>query len=208
MQMRHLPCDCYVKHGYVIILLLLLLMFKGSQQPAVFAQRPNEARTSIDWILFTPQDGSFTIELPRIPTRSNALEKYPDTTAYKQFFECTRDVDLYEIKTDEESSESKFQLGVFDVSGCKREKKLFSKEIARLYLIIGGDAREVVKESKKSVNGFPAREIFYITGSNRGRAIAVDASKHIFLLIYDQDDDLTKPSIEEDRIFRTFRPNK
>ena len=156
-----------------------------------------------DWRVFSPSDKSFTVELPDTPTLSNTFDPEDPNVEDKNLFRCSKSLGVYQLLLS--SKADLFSIGFFDVSACRRNQSEFDREAKELTSVLGGDNKDVIKNSKVYVDGLPARELIYMNGGY-GRILMINANKRIFMLAYKTD--ANTPSKEAERIFRTFRPQK
>lgn len=158
------------------------------------------------WEVFSPPDKSFEIELPERPKSLENPASDVDVSILLTVFKCTKPLGVYHSQSEDDDSKPQFGIGVFEVTGCKRTKKMFQKEVDMLFLTWGGDARKALRNSKVRVNGLEGRELVYEIGGSHGRVLFVNGGNRIFLLTYTKPMNLSISSDEEERIFRTFRP--
>jgi hypothetical protein len=161
------------------------------------------------WTTFRPIDKSFTVELPESPkleTRIATLDRENETDINLYLLRCTKSVTSYSLPSLKEPNHHRISIFVTDVSRCKRKKNEFYDEINGLFSFIGGDNRKALSDKMVKVNGLHGREIIYKNGSEiYGRTLAVDAGNKIIFLTYNRiNGDLS----EEERILRTFKPQK
>lgn len=167
----------------------------------------NSQTTQAKWIVFSPPDKGFTVELPSNPEHSNTLDPN-DPGDDKDLFKCSKSLNSYTLLVDSETSKldkftNRIIIGSFDVSGCQRSNPSFIKETKILSEFLGGDNKTTIENSKVYVSGLPARNlVFYNEGY--GRILMINAKRRIFMLIYFTNKD--NPSEVAERIFRTFRP--
>lgn len=200
-----------VKQAVVVLvpMAVSIMLFVGISVDAqrsrrsVMSNRINQDK----WRVFSPPDGSFTVELPREPRRTNNPDPEGlDEQSFLEWFECTQSVDFYVLKLRPTSPANAFIIGVFNVSGCQRRPEMFDEEVRGLVAIIGGDNKRLISDSVVRVNGLSGREVVYETGEKYGRVLIVNAGKRIYVLIYETNIAGETSSPETTRMFRTFRP--
>ena len=161
------------------------------------------------WILFTAPDASFTVELPELPkqeAKDAVGDRSNETDISLGFFRCTKFVQTFMLSSRLKPDSSRVAISVTDISGCRRKRSEFDKEISLLFSIIGGSHKEILSDKQMKVNGLSAREMIYKNGSEiYSRTIAIDGGTRIFVLTYDR---LGGDLSEEERIFRTFNPSQ
>ncbi|MGI8470364.1 MAG: hypothetical protein ACR2N3_18140 [Pyrinomonadaceae bacterium] len=183
----------------VIGVVLLPLNYANAQDTRKIPD--NSQTTQRKWIVFSPPDKSFTVELPKNPKHSDTLD--PNDPNLYGMFKCTKSFDAYSISLN--SKNDSIDIVVFDVSGCRRTKALFDKEAKLVAEALRPDESEIIKSSKVKINGLPAYEVIY-TVEGYGRNLTVNAGKRIFMLGYGTD--AKTPSKDAERIFRTFHPRR
>jgi hypothetical protein len=202
----------------ITILLFLVIGFIVKPAEAQKQRRVQKLRNipRLSWQKFHPPDKSFSVELPGKPYYTKNPDSGPngvDDESLLDLFKCTKKVDFYilpiTIISNTESND--FVIQVFDVSSCKRKPEVFDKEIAEHFLWMGGDSKEIMKDSSLKKYGRSWREIIYRKGEkNGGRFLAVDARSKIYLLSYETEtmnDNLFTNKIIN-RIFKSFILNK
>lgn len=185
---------------------------KFEKNPLIIDVRPKIQPIPINkekWTIFSPNDKSFTVELPESPkeeTKVVTLDRENETDINLYLFRCTKSVTSYSLPSLKEPNHHQISIFVTDVSGCKRKKNEFYDEINGLFSFIGGDNRKALSDKMVKVNGLRGREIVYKNGSEiYGRTPAVNAGKKIIFLTYNR---LNGDLSEEVRIFSTFKPKK
>jgi hypothetical protein len=177
----------------------------------VNGQRPSSTKNlPPGWVLFSPPDGSFSVELPKMPTKTSKLN--PGSSDETGYFRCTKALEsAYKLEISTNNPNSFFDLGVFDVSQCKRKPRDFSNETNRLVKIYAADddTDQIIKDQSLTVNGYPAR--LFVTKTGSGVFVwqlFVETKNKIFWLAYDSDDSRGLSFDEPKRIIDSFRLNR
>ena len=165
------------------------------------------------WIKFSSPEGRFTVELPEMPEQRTRIARLPDEEETEEImfiFRCTKSITAYTLRSMYGTKFSRLAIMEVDVSKCKRQKGDFVLDMFRFIILYGGDeaataalAEGKLTDVKLNKNGLQVRDFILTRGSEvRGRVLAIDAGKRIFVLMYDREEGGLE---EEERIFKTFR---
>ena len=190
-----------MKTKSLTLIVVILILFSGIKLNGQENSAISDSSQKANWRVFSPPDKSFTVELSDNPEHSNTLD--PNDPDIYGMFKCTKSFDAYYIN----SKDYSISIIVFDVSGCRRTKKLFDKEAKILAEILGPDEKEIIKRANVKINNLPARDVIYTEVSGCGRNLIVNAGKLIFLLSYGSEKN-TFLSQDIERIFRSFKPHQ
>jgi hypothetical protein len=189
--------------GKYIVLAVLFVM-------SSFPVTTQERETVKNWVSFSPPDGGFRIELPKMPTKSEKFN--PGKVDETDYFRCTKSLlGAYRFPIRADSPVPQFALGVFDVSGCRRRAKDFNLETKLLVLFFSADDPNdhIISEEVIKVNGYRGRVFITKTGAgNYVWEMFVDTGRRIYWLVYATDDPDGRSSAEAKRILRSFRPGE
>ena len=196
--------------GFLVVFLLIMPIGRTSGA-AVVPWKANSGETQAAWEVYSPADNSFKIDLPGKPLYTNTLLRGRDASEEfdRSFFKCTKKLDVYylkdnsEVEDDSESRNEFFGLIVFDVSGCRRSRKQFFKELPMLFFVFGGDSKKVLKDEFFKINELDGRKFVFEFGETKGTVVAANGGKRIFVLYYDA---ANRDPAELARILGSFQP--
>ena len=177
-------------------------------------KQPSERRRQKEWSTFSSDSGSFTVELPDIPRKINKLA-FSKGEGEIVFFKCARTLSKYNLPSSSNIEASRIAITEIDVSGCERTESDFEKKVSELFLALLDDYyTALVVDKTVKVNGLSGRELVYKLGAENKpdaetyrRVRAINAGERIFLMYYDIYSRTEGSFAEEERIFRTFKPN-
>jgi hypothetical protein len=153
--------------------------------------------------VFSPPDKSFTVELPGKPRRA----KPPSSTeeSVESLFENTKSAHAYALSLRKNNPPPEFSFGVLHLSKPLSNSQ-FDEAVNSHMLWLGGDDKHFSKEADVVVNGFHGREFIYDKGIASGRALFINASGRIYLMLFhtEVEGDISSEAVS--RIFSTFKP--
>ena len=155
---------------------------------------PKTKRNKPIWHVFSPPDRSFTIETPKP-------------------FQYAKDLEYNWLEVyGSQPSESEACHNQYGVAvGTFDDKDRPNGDLSGWYLLIGGSHTEPTTETDIIVRGLKAKDVVYSrpfdSGCKYRRGWIIDAGKHIYWLIYQDDflEGLSSPSAM--RFFKSFRLN-
>jgi hypothetical protein len=155
---------------------------------------------SQSWQKFSPPDKSLVIELPTRPNLVTNKDDSPDV-----LFKNVRSAYSYSANLGSGSqADVGIVFGVLHLSKAIGDRS-FDKTVNSNMLFIGGDDKDISKQSDVSIGGFHGREFVYDKAGIDGRAIWVNGRTRVYFLIFQDSNDKTSPETVS-RIFNTFRP--
>jgi hypothetical protein len=165
--------------------------------------------TPKDWVIFSPPDRSFSINLPQMPSLTEKFN--PGAKDELQNFRCTNSlVAAYKFPLRPDTKEFEFAIGVFDVSRCKRTPRDFRLETERIVRLFADDPNDAIISDKAiKVNRYPGRELITRTGAgNDVWDMFVDTGQRMYWLAYSTDEHNGHLSREASLIFRSSSPKR
>lgn len=189
----------------VAAVIVILISIAGSGQSDTAG-----AKKSVEWVKFSPPDGSFQLELPGLP---NATGKFnPGKADETEYFRCTRTLEsAYKLDISRPYPRTYFQIGVFTISGCKRKPDDLKKEAKRLVSIYSADdPGDKILQEKDAVLGSQRGRIFETVNSSGTRIwdYFMEIDGRVYWMFYVSNDPLENVRENAERIFGSFRAGK
>jgi hypothetical protein len=192
----------------VVLLSVFLFGYHGSF--AQIQQDKVKKGTALPWVVFSPPDGSFQIELPRIPETTKKFN--PGKENETDYFRCTKFLEsAYQLEISKSRPDQLFQIGVFDITGCKRKSKDFTKETKFLVMIYGVDDPNdsLLVDKEVLVDGYRGRKFLTVSGAGTHVwCLFVETEKRIFWMYFATDEAGGQMSVDAQRILNSFRVEK
>ena len=187
--------------------ILVILALSGTAIVRVSGQAKGSEGQSNgqNWMRFSPLD--FEVVLPGIPANSSKLNLgKADETDY---FRCTKSLEaVYKLDIKSSKNDSHLDIGVFNVTACKRPALDFQTETKHLVERFSADDSDdrIITDEEKKVDGHRGR--IFLTRLAWGGFVwqmFVETEHKIFWIIYDTNDPDGSSSAEAKRIFDSFR---
>lgn len=143
------------------------------------------------WIKFTSPEGRFTVELPELPEQRTRVARLPEeeeADGALVIFRCTKSRTAYILRSVYGTELSRLVIMEVDVSKCERQKGDFELDMFRFIVFYGSDEVVTLNDKRFHINGLRARDFILTRGSRiRGRVLAIEAGKRIFVVMYDRE---------------------
>jgi hypothetical protein len=199
----------FSKYSVLVFVHLVILYLCLGEVTSQEKTDSEQSFKSAKWIAFS-SDAGFSIELPKLPKQT---KKYnPGKVDETDYFRCTKSLLIaYKMPLRSSSRVLGLDIGVFDVSGCKRTVKDFNFETKFLVELFSADDDNdyIIRDQKTKIDGYRAR--IFVTRTSAGNYIwemFVEAKQRIYWLGYSTDDPKGDSSKEAQRIFKSFHITK
>lgn len=163
------------------------------------------AHAQSSWLMFSPPDKSFTVELPEKPQRPKPPNNKEESSGF--LFKNIKSGYAYTFSLRKNDPVPDFSFGVAHLSKPISDSR-FDESANSNMLWIGGDDKHFSKEADVVVSGFHGREFVYDKGNASGRALFINAGYRIYYMMFhtEVEGDISSEAVA--RIFRTFKPTR
>ena len=208
MKKAKIQLLCYERAAIFAAVIILV-----SHSQFTFGQQKNEPRvnpSAEEWDIFAPPRQPFRIELPGAPKQT--AKHNPGKADETEYFRCARKLDAaYKLELTKPFSDSLFEIGIFDVSKCKRNTSDLERESLRLVKLFSADddCDKILRDEKRVVDGYSGRFFLVRTcASNFVAQMFVEANGRVYWISYATDYGVDNPPTEAERIFSSFHVQK
>lgn len=164
---------------------------------------------TVDLNSFAPPDKAFTIDLPWVPIKTAKFNpgKKDETT----YFRCTKALEAAYKFSENEEPFRMFQIGIFNVSKCKRKPSELLKESKTLVTIYTTDdpGEKILHQEEGKVDGYPSR--MFVSVNSAGVHVwdlFVETEERIYWIYISTEERGTERSSLASRILTSFRVAK